>query len=502
MGDKGHFVQIRGGVAVILPAAGHGAVIVAAAGVVVVQRALGGRRQLKLDIAEAGTGDLLALTVEVRIVKGDFTTLISRIADAAAVVGFHHNGDGAAELVALGIPGPERNIDRAGIGVGCRKGYTAQIRRTVIIVIAVGGDLVTVAAGTAGIVIVEFALAGGRQGEADVIQGVARGTAAQAVEVAFIHGDPSALGDGVVDITIAGGFGNLDAHTAAERCAVDVSGQEGQHHFTAVSVAGHKVDIIQGRGAVELVLLGRLHRGIVGSAGGVAVIECSPAAVGQGEGDAGQIAAGAAAAEAVEVIGVELQRLIGCNRIGDVLHLGHRDLNGTLEEGRCIGIAGVGDDGCTAEIRLGDKGHITETPLGQGGIDIIHLTGTDARAGVRVGLVAVVQRSLLGGDGEAAHMAQGAAQHIAALTLDAAHQARERYRLAGIHRYSNGIGGVAFHLDLTGGGVSAAADFGRDGGSALLETIQIAVLHGHHSGIAAGPLNFLLLQGGTEHLIL
>ena len=345
-------------------------------------------------------------------------------------------------------------------------------------------------------------MVGRRQGKAHIVQRVTSGVTTQVIEIAFVHGDPSALGDGVVDIAITGGFGNLDAYAAPEGGAVDVLGKERQHHLTAVSAVGDKIDIVQGRGAVELVFLVGLHRGIVGGAGRVAVVELAAVAVGQGKGDAGQVAAGTVPAETVKVIGIELQRLVGGNGVDDVLHLGHGDLNGALEEGGTIGIAGVGNDRCAAEIRLGNEGHVAETPLGQGGVDIVHFARTDARASIRLRLIAVVQSTLFGGEIEAAHMAEGPPQHIAALILDTAHQAREGHRLTGIHGHRDGISDIAFHFHLAGRGIGTAADLGGNGGGTLFDTIKVSVIDLNHRRVAAAPLNSLLLQRGTKHLIL
>ena len=301
--------------------------------------------------------------------------------------------------------------------------------------------------------------------------------------------------NGVIYISRARCGGDLDGNPAPVGVSIDIIASVCDDDPARGPGGGDEIDVREAGGAGAAVLGGSLHSPARIGRREVALVEGAVYPIGQREGNIAQVPAGPQAADAVEVFRVELEGPVGRGGVGHVLGLLHVHLNGPLKKGCGVGIACVGDDGGAAEISLGHKGDVREVHLAGAGIEVVVFAGAYPGAGVGLGLVTVVEGPRFGVHPEAADIAQGAAQHIPALPLDPGLDAGEGKRIPRPRRGVDDVGGVALHLDLTGGGIAGAVDLGGDGDGTFCQAVDIAVVDPGDRGLAAGPLHPIIFNG-------
>ena len=347
-------------------------------------------------------------------------------------------------------------------------------------------------------VIIERALVGGGQGEADGAHPVAGHGLAVGVEVAAAEGDdPRAvilILDGLVQ-----GAGDLDDHLAGVLDAGGAVARVADGHRAHIALCGDEGDVVQALavkllrggdpgGVVQLVLIVPVQHALGGG--------------GQGEDHIAQVPPGLGLADPGEILRLQLQGHVRAGGQGHILGLGvgERDLNASLEGTAIGGGSGKGDGGLLpAEGLVGHKGQVPDVRPPGGGGGVVGNGAARARAGVVRGLVPLVNDALGRGDGEARDGNQPLPQHRLALGGQQALQGGEFQRRAGADprrpRDDRHIGGHV-HCDFRSVDVSARLNLdchcGVTGLAGLHHDVLIAcenvdvALVVHHGGAELG----------------
>ena len=330
-GHKGDVIQSGGRGTIVVAAVGHLAVVATGCGVLIVEGALRGGREGKADIAQTAAGQIHAQIVKVIGVKGGLPALEGGIAQSAAALGGDSDPHFPIKAVAVDVPSGKGDGDSTRKVLLGHKGHVVQVGGGRAVIVPALTDRGGVIAGGSKVV-VEGTLGGVGQSKADPVQVVAGQGAAEAVEVAVVKRDPTALCGFVGEVTGGSGTGDFDGNSAPEGGAVHVPAGIGNGHLTGGPRRREEIDIPQvGRTGILVLSAGRhLSAGIL--LGEVIIVEGSPALVRQGEGDITQVAAGLVPAGPSKVGGVKLDGVAVGGCVGNALGGGHGHLDGALEE--------------------------------------------------------------------------------------------------------------------------------------------------------------------------